>query len=510
MNNRNIVFLITVFIIGILYRFIYAETSMNIILSIELPDSLEIKACENIGDFNADGYDDLLVGVWGPSRPSGAYQAAYLYYGGSHFDGIPDLEFKGDMCMPLNNAGRYGEIISGLGDFNGDGIDDIAIGAQTYNDIVGRIYIYYGSATPDTTADIILNGQNYYDGLPFDILPGDYNGDGLGDFLTGANNPEIGPRMMIYLGGEPPDTIPGIIYDYTGHVMQIFFYHGSSDINGDGIDDYGWTYWENAYNTLIYLGFPVLNQQPEIDSAIFGVYFLKCDVSGDGIDDLIRTFSPSGESLCLGGNPPDIIPDQILSMVSTVSFHYTIAGIGTKLITDIRNNAHEFRIYNIGFPFDTIPIGILDYGHTHYYYCEASIGDINFDGIEEIALPFNDTTSGPYINIYQITFSGISNDNNGSLPDEYSILSCYPNPFNSSTTIIYRPVQRNEEKVAIEIYDILGQLVRKFDAGQKENGCLKIIWDAKNEKGQQINSGIYFIRTAGMEDNYMIKLVYLK
>lgn len=477
----------------------YAETSMNIILSIELPDSLKIKSCETVGDFNADGYDDLLVGVSGLS----GYQAAYLYYGGPQFDEIPDLVFKGEMCMPQNNAGRYGEIISGLGDFNGDGIDDIAIGAQTYNDIVGRIYIYYGSATPDTTADIILNGQNYYDGLPFDILPGDYNGDGLGDFLTGANNPEIGPRIMIYLGGDPPDTIPGIIYDYTGHVMQIFFYHGSSDINGDGIDDYGWTYWENAYNTLIYLGFPVLNQQPEIDSAIFGVYFLKCDVSGDGIDDLIRTFSPSGESLCLGGNPPDIIPDQILSKVSTVSFHYTIAGIGTKLITDIRNNAHEFRIYNIGFPFDTIPIGILDYGHTHYYYCEAFIGDINSDGIEEIALPFNDTTSGPYINIYQIAVSGISDDNGSSLPDNYSILSCYPNPFNSSTIIKYP----KNGGVEIGIYNILGQQVKALRISL--NGG-QVVWDGTDNNNNSVPSGIYFARVKASGIGSGAKLLLLR
>jgi hypothetical protein len=475
---------------------------MNIILSIELPDSLEIKACENIGDFNADGHDDLLVGVWGPSRPSGAYQAAYLYYGGPQFDEIPDLVFKGEMCMPQNNAGRYGEIISGLGDFNGDGIDDIAIGAHTYNDIVGRIYIYYGSSTPDTTTDIILNGQNYYDGLPFDILPGDYNGDGLGDFLTGANNPEIGPRIMIYLGGDPPDTIPGIIYDYTGHVMQIFFYHGSSDINGDGIDDYGWTYWENAYNTLIYLGFPVLNQQPEIDSAIFGVYFLKCDVSGDGIDDLIRTFSPSGESLCLGGNPPDIIPDQILSMVSTVSFHYTIAGIGTKLITDIRNNAHEFRLYNIGVPFDTIPVGIINYGQYHAQ-CRPNVGDINGDSIEEIALPFNDTTSGPYINIYQITCSGISNDNSGSLPAEYSILSCYPNPFNSSTIIQY---PKNDGGIII-IYDLLGQQVKALriflTSGQ-------VVWDGTDDQDNAVPSGVYFARVKSSGIGSRAKLVLLR
>jgi len=476
---------------------IYAETSMNLILSVELPDSLKIKACESVGDFNADEHNDLLVGVSGPS----GYRAAYLYYGGPQFDEIPDLEFKGEMCMPQNNAGGFGEIISGLGDFNGDGIDDIAVGAQTYNDIVGRIYIYYGSPNPDTTADMIINGNNYYDGLPFDIVPGDYNGDGLGDFLTGADNPEIGPRMMIYLGGEPPDTIPGIIYDYTGHTTRIFFCHGSSDINGDGIDDYGWEYWESNYYGLIFLGSGNLNEEPIFTLNDSPIKFCAGDVDGDGVDDFLRA-SLQGWFLCLGGSPLDVSPDYYTWYYPGDPFLYRANDGLEYLIKDETNVDNRFIVFHATVPFDTIPLFIFDYGLSRTS-CQPNVYDINADGNEEIALPFNDTTSGPYINIYQITFSGISDDNGSSLPDEYSILSCYPNPFNSSVMIKYPSNEGGE----IRIYNLLGQQVKLLCTSVVGG---QVVWDGTDNQNMSVPSGVYFARVKSSGIGSGAKLLLLR
>jgi len=128
-------------VMAMLYLPALADESMNLIMTIGLPDSLNIESCASIGDFNADGYDDLLVGVSGPSHVGPIYYAAYLYFGGPQFDGNADLVFIGETSVPPYYTGGFGRVISGLDDFNGDGYDDIAIGATGFNDIVGRIYM---------------------------------------------------------------------------------------------------------------------------------------------------------------------------------------------------------------------------------------------------------------------------------------------------------------------------------------------------------------------------------
>ncbi len=79
-------------------------------------------------------------------------------------------------------------------------------------------------------------------------------------------------------------------------------------------------------------------------------------------------------------------------------------------------------------------------------------------------------------------------------PDEFKLYQNYPNPFRNQTTIKYDipSLMVNNVPTEIHIYNTLGQVVRKLDEGDKAAGQYTVIWDGKNDDGEQVSSGVYF------------------
>ena len=83
-----------------------------------------------------------------------------------------------------------------------------------------------------------------------------------------------------------------------------------------------------------------------------------------------------------------------------------------------------------------------------------------------------------------------SNNENAVVPEQYSIGSNYPNPFNPSTTINYHlPAVSN---VQFKIYNTLGQVV-KTNHLNNTKGSYLFIWDGKNDNGYNVPSGLYIL-----------------
>ena len=72
-----------------------------------------------------------------------------------------------------------------------------------------------------------------------------------------------------------------------------------------------------------------------------------------------------------------------------------------------------------------------------------------------------------------------------------------PNPFNPSTTIHYEVPA--SAQVALSVYDVGGRLVRRLVNDQKPRGSHVVRWDGRDEGGQEVSSGVYFVllRSAG-------------
>ncbi len=238
------------------------------------------------GDINGDGFDDLAVGA-----PSANYRMFNYSYGGAQgevyivfgkagaFDAdleLSDLDGSNGIIIPgFEISGRFGGTVSGAGDINGDGFDDLIIGANRANDRFhyysgpygvgkGESYVIFGKAGgPDHRLSpyrisgedgFAITGIKYDDHSGYSVSGGgDINGDGYDDLVIGSfgadsnAKEDAGESYVIFgkasgftdnlnlseLNGNNGFVITGINKDdFTGHSVSI-----AGDINGDGLDD---------------------------------------------------------------------------------------------------------------------------------------------------------------------------------------------------------------------------------------------------------------------------------
>lgn len=157
-----------------------------------------------VGDINMDGFDDFLIAA--PYNDDSGADAGKCYLIlGSTSEWIVDYDLSQapSSFVGQNPGDELGSAISGGGDYNGDGFDDLWLSAgkndSTSTDS-GRTYIFLGNPSswpPDTSlcyADHAFDGENASDLSGSSVAwIGDFNGDGaLGDFVIGAPNRDGG------------------------------------------------------------------------------------------------------------------------------------------------------------------------------------------------------------------------------------------------------------------------------------------------------------------------------
>jgi len=94
------------------------------------------------------------------------------------------------------------------------------------------------------------------------------------------------------------------------------------------------------------------------------------------------------------------------------------------------------------------------------------------------------------------------------LPLAFGITGNYPNPFNPTTLIKFSIDKPG--RVELEIYDILGRKVNTLQSGFKTPGVHEISWNSKDSRGQDVASGMYFIRLSNDEQQSVQKMMLLR
>ena len=137
---------------------------------------------------------------------------------------------------------EFGYSVSGAGDVNGDGYDDVIVGAQRYSSYTGRAYVFHGSATGvSTTATTTLSPST--SGTYFGVAvsgAGDVNGDGYADVVVGASRYSSSTgRAYVYLGSASGVSTT-VSTTLTGSASSNYFGNAVSsagDVNDDGYAD---------------------------------------------------------------------------------------------------------------------------------------------------------------------------------------------------------------------------------------------------------------------------------
>jgi len=328
------------------------------VLGVAAGDNLG-RSVAGAGDFNGDGYDDVVVGAPNNDLAGADAGAAYVVFGGPGADDLPDLTLLGAA------AGDYfGFSAAGAGDVNGDGYDDVIVGAYS-NDAggaaAGRAYVYFGGATPNAVADLTMTGAAASDYLGFAVAgAGDVNHDGYADVVGGAYGNDAGGaaagRAYVYFGGASPNNVADLTL--TGAAASDWFGYavaGAGDVNGDPYDDVivgayytdaGGTHAGRAY---VYYGgtSPDATADLTFTGAAAGDFFGRAvagagDVDGDGYGDVIvgAYLNDAGGAdagrayLFYGGASTDLIADVVYTGAGAGNyFGYALAGVGTSMAT---------------------------------------------------------------------------------------------------------------------------------------------------------------------------------
>ncbi|HEY77306.1 MAG TPA: hypothetical protein G4O00_14210, partial [Thermoflexia bacterium] len=214
------------------------------------------------GDVDGDGTADIIAGAYRADQTWGSDAGeVYVIYGGSTLSGTLDLSTTApDVLLRGVGAGDEAGFYVASGDLNGDGTDDLLIGAYRAdvdwpNSETGTAYVIYGGSLSATmnlseTADVTIYGAAQDDRLSRSLTSGDFNGDGYDDLLMGAPLADVTTRTNAgtsYVIYGAPDLTSTIYLSSTNLVSikvlgddiddQAGRASGAGDLDGDGADD---------------------------------------------------------------------------------------------------------------------------------------------------------------------------------------------------------------------------------------------------------------------------------
>ena len=114
------------------------------------------------------------------------------------------------------------------------------------------------------------------------------------------------------------------------------------------------------------------------------------------------------------------------------------------------------------------------------------------------------------------TFGGVLTTSNplsivqmdSNIPTEFSVSQNYPNPFNPVTSIAFNVIEMNE--ISLVVYDLSGREIITLVSGTYMPGSYSVNWDAVNNIGESIASGVYVYRYISGDKAISRKMLYLK
>ena len=351
------------------------------------------------GDVNHDGYNDVIVGALWANANNGR---AYIYYGGMFMDNVVDVTLDGNS--------EFGFCASGAGDVNGDSYDDVVVSTYKYDSDRGAAFIFYGGNSMDNIADVTLTGEASGDAFGVSISgAGDVNGDGYDDVIAGASvYDNLRGRSYIYFGSPAMNNVADVIF--TGETIQGDFGNSVScagDVNSDGFDDVivGAQFFNNLYGrAYIFFGGSVMNNVADVimtgeSNSTLGQCVSDCgDVNGDGYGDVIIGPNISGGKVWIyyGGavmnNTADIV------MTGQSAFGWSVSGAG-----DVNNDGYSDVLIGTygyasttgkadicfgGITMDTIPDITMkgEYISSFFGASVSGAGDLNNDGYPDLII----------------------------------------------------------------------------------------------------------------------------
>jgi hypothetical protein len=370
------------------------------------------------GDLNGDGHKDLIVGT--PLSDVGSSYAAghvFVFLGGPSFDATSDFTLRDPVPEAYAN---FGTAVA-TGDLNGDGIDDLVVGADDADagstNNVGEAFVFLGGNPFNTVSDFTLRDPAPERSAIFGsaVAIGDLNGDGKKDVIVTAplSNVESAisaGQAFVFLGGSAFDTVADFTLQdpYPASNIRFGLAATSGDINGDNFEDV----------VIGSLGSLTTSHIGEEAFVFLGA--ANFDVTDDGIlrnpaPDPIARFAPS---LAIGDVNKDNIKDVVVGVFGLAANGHEGAGqalvfhggspLNTTVDATLQDPNPEFQAHFGGSVAVAHPKGDILVGARGSAIFPS--GHRGFFGLTDqgSAVKFDLSTSGASINSFSIAFLGLN------------------------------------------------------------------------------------------------------
>jgi len=492
------------------------------------------------GDVNGDGYADILVGAnrWSDGAVNQAGKV-WLYLGGPGGFGAASWSAQG------THANEYFGYAVAMADLDGDGYSDAAISSQPGNQgsLAAGVRVYFGGPTglstqpaytiqptpPVNSFGVTLAGV------------GDYDGDGVGDLLVGASEAFTHGAVFLYRG-SPARSMPTAPYkSYVGPAGTAslgYALAGGGDLNGDGLGDFvvgapnTATPEQSEGSLLVFLGrnsnlplAPDTTYQSNLDNQMLGSAIAPLgDVNADGFADIVAG-APGGTGrvyIYFGGgqgcsqkfltgdlNGGPRYPPALLDSTTKVGFVHGLRTAGGR--DRVRE---EFELLLQNQPFTGIP---NLWNFNDLYYDSGQPGQTGSSGTVSGYMyglwpgttyhwRARGITRSPYfprgrwmtplsrpMGEHDFRTGGaIVAVGSSPIPEVARLGRITPNPSSSRATISFTLPSRAE--VRLDVYDLAGRHVRSLTREVLAAGAGARVWDGADDSGRRVPTGLYFVQ----------------
>jgi hypothetical protein len=524
------------------------ETSPNIYKLTYRDDTQRVFNLNPAANQNSyiEGFDSTIINVWEIDTTLYAYKFKFwqrvdLVYSSKRKAPIEDINNNGLLelygvtrynwpfggqvdILEQDSQGIFHTVYSydstsiaplGIGDVNSDGIKEVHLrSTDTLNgkfykaDSLGAfpttfdfIFYYYPNQIQDENfGDFDKNGITdcaFVDGSnPSRIIISEFR-DSINNFTTLFNMPTEGDvpsgfaigdydqdnKTELVLGTtlqkayviEAKDTnLYSLMWQGLAPTYNAYMVTSTKDIDGNGKDEFWiggqdlvegiskfWCYEADGDNNYI----PVAGIELRYLVSLFTNYMQAADIDNDGVEELVINVGNHLLILKFTGKP----------------------------------NQHSYNVFYSKIGEKTQP-GSLFYPSTIY--------DLDGNGKKDIllSLDIDGTPNISYI-LIQDKITSVT-DNGLQITDNFDLSQNYPNPFNPSTQI--KVTVKEQSNIQVAVYNILGKEIKLLLNEDLPSGEYTIQWDGKDNEGNILSGGGYFIRMIAGSYHKIIKSILLK